>query len=120
MGRVRIQVTATKGDFLCWLSDRIYEKYGLRPSVGQLASDTGLSEQTVSDLYRRRRLPTEKTLMRLAPVLGIDCKTMMRLAGNAPVLDVDTEHLGKNPLSPEERRIVINLLETILKWVEGD
>ena len=84
---VSVTVRTTREDFARWLTRRIFEEMGLRPSVREIARRAGLSQGAVSSAIKGNRLPAPRTLMGLAGVLRVESTEMMRRAGVSPLYE---------------------------------
>jgi transcriptional regulator with XRE-family HTH domain len=110
---MRVIVSSTTDEFTSWLAHAAVNALGPRWSARSLARHTKLSPNTVSAVVHGKRVPTERVVGELAPVLGVSEEEFKRQAGITPLLDLD---LSKSPppLTENERITFISALEQAL------
>lgn len=87
-----------------YLRTAMADKYGPRYKGTQLARDSGLSDQTVSQLLNEKRDPTPDSLRRIAPALNVAYAELLAVAEIAPPEGDERE------VKPDPAAVMIRML----------
>lgn len=110
---MRVVLLSTKDEFTTWLAHIIVDRFGLRWSARNIAKHCNLSANTVTAAISGKRMPSERVVRELAPVLRISENEFRKRAGIIPLMDLDISK--PSPITEYERNTYTTTLQKALE-----
>jgi len=92
---------------------------------GELSRRSGVSRGAISNIIKKRRLPSPESCVNFAKALNIPPETVLRMAGYLPEVDADSATTRKileyaRRLPESDRKEILNFMRFKMKEENGE